>query len=632
MKRGLAERVIIWMIMHLQVRAFLVTARKCRYGACLSLKIPQRTGIATGISRPYPESNINGTNEDLLLTLIPASQYSNDKDLPQAFAYPHWYEPHPIAIWTSNQLRSQINESPHLGDFGLLVNSTAIADDVAAVGKMFGVLVVRIPNGQLGFLKAYSGSLPGALPNDGFCPPIYNRFDRHSFYQRDEAELNDINRQVERLEANPERNRLLSQLESIQMACADQISQAKQQQKAERKKRQLQRQEQQSRLSPDEYQALDERLMQEGAAIQRQLKRLKAETKETIRQAQALVDDCEGRIKELKDRRKLKSCAVQNRLFDNYQFLNIQGQRKSLLPIFANTPLERPPGGAGDCAAPKLLQHAFSRGYQPIAMAEFWWGKSPLTEMRRHNLYYPACRGKCQPILEHMLEGMNVGANPLETVSESHATAKDLETLYEDEYFLVLNKPEEMLSVPGRILSDSVYTEIQKRYPNATGPLLVHRLDMSTSGILLVAKDKDIHKELSAQFIDRSVKKRYTALLEGRLLPSQGSKGTIVLPLTSDYINRPMQKVDVLNGKSAQTNWELLDVNNDRTRVCLSPVTGRTHQLRVHTAHAQGLNVPIVGDDIYGQRAERLCLHASYLEFTHPVTNGRMSFSSDAPF
>jgi tRNA pseudouridine32 synthase/23S rRNA pseudouridine746 synthase len=312
--------------------------------------------------------------------------------------------------------------------------------------------------------------------------------------------------------------------------------------------------------------------------------------------------------------------------------LNINGQRKSLLPIFADTPLQRPPSGAGDCAAPKLLQQAFISGYKPIALAEFWWGDSPLLEMRKHNFYYPACRGKCEPILRHMLQGMNVEDNPLDHIGEEVERNK-LDIVFEDEFIMVVNKPNEMLSTPGRHQEHSVYTIIKEGYPAATGPLLVHRLDMSTSGILLIAKDKYSHQILQEQFINRTVKKRYTALLEG-LFDNRETKGVIDLPLALDYFNRPMQKVDFSEGKAAQTLYEVVetDSENKRTRIHFYPQTGRTHQLRVHAAHEQGLNLPIVGDDIYGQRDERLHLHADFIEFVHPATKETMTFSVKAPF
>ena len=266
-------------------------------------------------------------------------------------------------------------------------------------------------------------------------------------------------------------------------------------------------------------------------------------------------------------------------------------------------------------------------------MAEFWWGNSPKGEIRRHGHYYPSCRHKCEPILGFMLQGLDVEPNPLLT-SVTDATL--LETVYEDEYLLVVNKPAGMLSVPGKTGQASVLSILQERYPDATDPLLVHRLDMDTSGLLLAAKDKDIHTLLQKQFEGRSVKKRYVALLDG-ILHGKEPKGFIRLPLRPDFDNRPLQMVCFEYGKPAVTRYELLPPSQGGqggllTRIALYPETGRTHQLRVHAAHPDGLDCPIVGDPLYGRPSDRLYLHAEALEFRHPVNNQRMYITKEAPF
>mmetsp|Transcript_22068 Transcript_22068/g.54525 ORF Transcript_22068/g.54525 Transcript_22068/m.54525 type:complete len:708 (-) Transcript_22068:474-2597(-) len=623
---------------------------------------------------------------DALLTHIPSHQYQEDS-LPKVFAYPHWYEPHPIAKCASDQLR-QILESysrdPHhpwsTHNFGLKENAngttTVVVDaneppTAGNVGKMFGVLVVRLPDSSLGYLKAYSGSLMGVThPQEyGFCRPLYNRFDdtptsccdgdanccggpsnkSSGFsYQKEEAELNEMNRQIEAMEADPERKHRQQVLEEVKNRTAQALSKARKEQKVQKKLRQQQREDMKSKLSgdPDEsdYKTFEEELMQKSAAIQRHVRAVKAEGEAKVQEAQDSFQELDDQLQALKQTRKAKSARVQNQLFEQYQFLNCKRETQSLLPIFAKTALGRPPSGAGDCAAPKLFQHAFQQGYTPIALAEFWRGKSPADQVRKHNFYYPACRGKCQPILGHMLSGLAVQENPLDKIGMQEGE-ETLEFLYEDPHMVVVNKPNEMLSVPGRHQGHSVHSIMQEKYPNATGPLLVHRLDMSTSGILVVAKDKETHKALQAQFVNRTVKKRYTALLEGILDDhDKAPKGTIDLPLNTDYLNRPMQKVDWKAGKPAKTHYEVLEEmdrdngNNNskkkkRTRIHFYPVTGRTHQLRVHAAHAQGLDIPIVGDDIYGQRDERsLCLHAGYLELDHPKSGKRLTFVVEAPF
>ena len=262
---------------------------------------------------------------------------------------------------------------------------------------------------------------------------------------------------------------------------------------------------------------------------------------------------------------------------------------------------------------------------KPIAMAEFWWGMSPDSEVRVHKQFYPACRGKCEPILAHMLEGIEVEENPM----LSQAEVKDLEIVFEDDWLLLINKPADFLSVPGKELKDSVLERIKINYPSATGPLLVHRLDMSTSGLLLVAKTEDVYKNLQKQFIQRKVRKTYLALLEGIVNEKEGN---IDLPLRVDLEDRPKQMVCYEHGKNALTEFKVLEIKDNKTWIKFYPITGRTHQLRVHAAHHLGLNCPIVGDDLYGTKAQRLHLHAAQIEFTHPITKDKMVVDCEADF
>ena len=334
---------------------------------------------------------------------------------------------------------------------------------------------------------------------------------------------------------------------------------------------------------------------------------------------------------------------MQQWIFHQFILLNAKGEQQDIHQIFETYAHRLPPAGTGECAAPKLLQHAYRNGLQPLAMAEFWWGNSPKGEIRRHGHYYPSCRHKCEPLLAFMLQGLDVEPNPL---LQSVTDANLLQTVYEDEYLLVVNKPAGMLSVPGKTGQASVLTMLQERYPDATGPLLVHRLDMATSGLLLAAKDKDTHALLQQQFENRTVKKRYMALLEGT--PQVAPKGFIRLPLRPDFDNRPLQMVDFEYGKPAVTRYEIINppyeggqgdvqpprnnTSQPKTLIALYPETGRTHQLRVHCAHPDGLNCPIVGDPLYGQPAERLYLHAETLQFVHPHTQERVKISAKAPF
>lgn len=320
-------------------------------------------------------------------------------------------------------------------------------------------------------------------------------------------------------------------------------------------------------------------------------------------------------------------------LFHQYQLLNARGETKDLVDIWQNyydRPKLRekfplPPGGTGDCCAPKLLQYAYQQNLKPVCMAEFWWGQSTKEELRQHLNYYPACRGKCKPILTWMMEGLDVDVNP-ETLGFPHLEVK---TIYEDDALLVVDKPSGMLSTPGRLEEYSVETIMRQRYPDS---FIAHRLDMWTSGLLLVAKSLEVYRSLQEQFVKHQVKKRYIAVLENLEILDRldvlEKKGTISLPLRPDPMNRPRQIVDHEHGKRAVTDYEFQNENI----VALYPQTGRTHQLRIHCAHPEGLGRPIKGDELYGTKADRLYLHAEQIWFRHPITGEDMHFISPSPF
>lgn len=326
---------------------------------------------------------------------------------------------------------------------------------------------------------------------------------------------------------------------------------------------------------------------------------------------------------------KEMSQALQLWLFRQYKMLNARGEEKDLVEIwqdYHSSPRIRekyplPPGGTGDCCAPKLLQYAYQHDLKPVCMAEFWWGPSPKSEVRHHGQFYPACSGKCKPVLAWMLQGLDVDPNP-EVQGLLHQEPR---IVWEDEVMAVVDKPSGMLSLPGKIGDDSVATWALKRWP---GAMLVHRLDMMTSGILLVAKTSDAYHHLQKQFEERTIKKKYLAVVEG--VPQQ-EHGIIDLPLSSDPLNRPYQMVDYAHGKRAITEYRALtrvtkEPSRCYTLLALWPHTGRTHQLRMHCAHEQGLGCPIVGDELYGQKADRLYLQAQAITFVHPVTGKRMHF------
>ena len=334
-----------------------------------------------------------------------------------------------------------------------------------------------------------------------------------------------------------------------------------------------------------------------------------------------------------REERRQRSQQLQLWLFDQYRFLNARGERRRLVDVWQDYHCSErirrkyplPPGGTGDCCAPKLLQYAYTQALKPLCMAEFWWGPSPKTEVRQHGQFYPACRGKCKPVLTWMLQGLDVEPNPEEIASPPQL---DITVVYEDDTLIVISKPSGLLSVPGRIGSYSVATILSQRYP---GTLLAHRLDMGTSGLMVAAKTRDAYRQLQQQFSDHTIRKTYVALLDTSLLTSHSLHpvtGTISLPLLCDPINRPRQVVDYEHGKAAVTDYEM--VGTDRVR--LYPHTGRTHQLRMHCAHPDGLGCPIRGDELYGHPADRLYLHAERLELTHPATGERMTFEQPADF
>jgi len=541
--------------------------------------------------------------------------------LPEQFTFPFYYQPHPLCLLAAKELQTHLQtQKQWQHNFGL-------SDDKEnVIGKMFGVLLVQNKANEIGYLAAFSGKLAGKNQLPKFVPPIFDMLTEESFYTSGQVEINQINSVIENLEKNPQILALKTHLHAEKDAAIIQIKQHREAMIEGRKLRKSQRTSAEIELSADDFLQLKESLSKESIHQKNQLRDLNNYWDERISSAESKLNQLTDKISVLKNQRKNLSATLQQKLFDQYHFLNKKGVSKSVCDIFKETPQRIPPAGSGECAAPKLLQYAFKEGLKPLAMAEFWWGESPKSAIRKHQQFYSACQGKCQPILEHMLEGIKMDDNPL---LNNSAAEKSIDIIYQDDVMLVINKPAELLSVPGTNIEDSVYLRIKQSFPKAIGPLIVHRLDMSTSGLMLIALTKDAHKNIQKQFINRSIKKRYVAVLDGLI---KEDTGTIELPLRVDLDDRPRQLVCYQHGKSAKTQWEVIERKNNQTKVYFSPITGRTHQLRVHSAHLKGLNTPILGDDLYGNKASRLHLHAELIEFNHPVTRELMHFEIEADF
>ena len=532
-----------------------------------------------------------------------------DIEPPQQLNDPFNYEPHPLCILAAEEVKKYVRAHEEL------------LED-AEKGEMFGVLIVKPtlnpsqregethpnpPEGReslsasgviapsfigrsgVGFLAAYAGLLAQRNDWEWFVPPVYDAQQPNGRFKQTEAKISALNHQIEQL--------------------------------------------------------TDEKA-----------------------------------ILELKHRRKEMSNELLLWLFSQYNLINYKGEVRNVVDIwrdYHNSPkllrkFPLPPGGTGECCAPKLFQYAFQHGLQPLAIAEFWWGESPKREIRHHFQFYPACNGKCKPILSWQLKRLSprppsrgTHPQPLPKGGEPDAASTInpslregqrvgyIQTLYTDDQIAVVVKPEGLLSVPGNTGEISLYDIMRERFPKATGPMMVHRLDQATSGIIVVAKTEFAYKQLQRQFENREVKKRYVAMVQPTLNPSRregantseadknslpsggagvGCRGTISLPLAPDYLDRPRQVVDYEEGKPAVTDYEFIGQEGPYYRVLLTPHTGRTHQLRVHCAHQDGLGMPIVGDDLYGFHSDRLYLHAEYLSFTHPLTGDIMEFEKAPDF
>jgi tRNA pseudouridine32 synthase/23S rRNA pseudouridine746 synthase len=544
--------------------------------------------------------------------------------LPEKFTFPFYYQPQPLAVEAVEQLQQQLEILPQW--LGKTVFKASVESKKTNAGKMFGVLVVQNKQQELGFLSAYSGQLEDNTADINFVPAVSNMQWQDAAFLAENRIINNINAEIEQLAHSESLSVINNQLSAATASYQQELIAQQSLMVASRQQRKQQRSEAIARLSEHDFEQLKITLAGQSIQEKKQLQALKQSWQDQLDLLQQALASMISEIAKLKKLRKSRSKNLQKKLFAQYQFLNAKGEAKDLNAIFAELPDHTPPAGAGDCAAPKLLQYAYQHNLKPLAMAEFWWGAAPKSAIRQHKNYYPSCYSKCQPILTHMLQGLQVDDNPLLI---NPALGKELAIVYQDADMLVVNKPAEFLSVPGRNIEDSVYSRIKSQFPQASGPIIVHRLDMSTSGLLIIALNKVAHKALQKQFIERTIEKRYVALVNGNIVAESGS---IDLPLTLDFDDKPRQMVCYQHGKHALTTWRVLERKNNTTRLHLFPKTGRTHQLRVHCAHKMGLNMPIVGDDHYGLKANRLHLHAEYLSFCHPINETKLEFEVAADF
>ena len=593
---------------------------------------------------------------------------------PRQFTYPFCYDVDPLAEAASLELQRYIADAD-------------LMSTEKGCGKMFGVLVVEYEDEsgalQRGFLAAYSGLLGGRNDWPYFVPPVFDAQQPDGHFKRTEREISAINSEIAAIENDAEYLQSVEQHEQTKKRLQAEVDAFKAEVDAAKARRDARRKSGEP-LSEEEQ----AEMIRESQFMKAELRR----RRKAMEQAESILNTQHSTfLKSLQRKRKQMSDELQRWLFAAYRMLNAKGEERDLIDIFREYTHAMPPAGAGDCCAPKLLQYAYLHHLRPVCMAEFWWGESPASEIRHHLHYYPACRSKCLPILTHMLKGLDVAPNPL---AQKRHTAEP-RVLYADEYIMVVDKPAGMLSVPGKAesvrseFSDSANISVEEYFANLQLPTnsqftteqftigeadnsklktqnskflkAAHRLDMDTSGLLVLARTEQAYVELQRQFASRETVKRYEAVLSG--VPTQNSKlktqnsstqpsgclEAISLPLIADINDRPRQRVDMEHGKPALTLYNIVEVravdantavayttkkvDKRRTLVHLYPKTGRTHQLRVHCAHPLGLACPILGDPLYGtERADRMYLHAAELTFRHPVTDETMHFLSPSGF
>lgn len=595
------------------------------------------------------------------------------------------YEPHPLCIQACREVQE------------MLARREDWQEEIAC-GKMFGVLIVEnvktdadkqkrgyqaadADNPKWGYLAAYSGQIGGRSDWEDFVPAVFDYLQPDGYFKTHEAEISHINLSISYLEKDERMKEARTLIRKLQEERKRTIAAYQEKMKEAKAKRDSRREA--GNLSESE----EAEMIRESQFMKAELRRLKKSLSEKTT-LETEFEDYQENILRLKQLRKQLSDALQQWLFSQFRMLNQEGESKDLLEIFRDEALKEypqaaiatsriaalkmvPPAGSGECCEPKLLQYAYQHGYKPLQMAMFWWGESPKEEIRHHLQFYPACNGKCKPILHWMLPPSvfespasaeyGIGGQKGTLPKSAEMLYEQVETLYEDRELTVIHKPAGLLSVPGKDAAQpSVYALMRRKYPEATGPLIVHRLDMATSGLMIIAKTEFAYHRLQKEFLNHRVQKKYIAIIsekkfqekrfrkrdfrEGdsgkgdseKEIPKKKipKKGIISLPLLPDYLNRPRQMVNHEQGKEAITEYEILErIDGSHLRIALYPKTGRTHQLRVHCAHQESLNAPILGDPLYGnEKAARLHLHAEEITFEHPLTGKKMTIKRKADF
>ena len=559
------------------------------------------------------------------------------------------YEPHPLCIQACREVQE------------MLARREDWQEEIAR-GKMFGVLIVEnvktntdVP--KWGYLAAYSGQIGGRSDWEDFVPAVFDYLQPDGYFKTHEAEISRINQSISHLEKDErmkEARTLIRQLQEERKRTIAAYQEKMKEAKAKRDSR---------REAGNLSEAEEAEMIRESQFMKAELRRLKKSLSEKTA-LETEFEDYQENILRLKQLRKQLSDALQQWLFSQFKMLNQEGESKDLLEIFRDEALKEypqaaiatsriaalkmvPPAGSGECCEPKLLQYAYQHGYKPLQMAMFWWGESPKEEIRHHLQFYPACNGKCKPILHWMLPPSvfespasaenGIGGQKGPFPKQVEMLYEQVETLYEDCELTVIHKPAGLLSVPGKDAAQpSVYALMRRKYPEATGPLIVHRLDMATSGLMIIAKTEFAYHRLQKEFLNHRVQKKYIAIISEKEISGKDipGKGIISLPLLPDYLNRPRQIVNHEQGKEAITEYEILErIDGSHLRIALYPKTGRTHQLRVHCAHQEGLNAPILGDPLYGnEKAARLHLHAEEITFEHPLTGKKITIKRKADF